>query len=253
MGHAVGPCQLFYCTNHIIQNVKMWCRKHRFPKKETNLYVSQVQNLIGTNSIELFEHSLDKLSLNWDSRFTNYFQSSIKPPLFDNLTKSTETQFAHFKSKAITSNLSESWHNKLQKHFTKSEREHMRVDHLVANLFTIQTSFLDEYNRAIQDEGGRYTLKEEVRKSALKLDLKHANLKIMNILREVKEEVKSMPKKDQVDGSGNSMELDLAELAQQLNLVQYIGPFKCFIVAHPYNITDLTPVYAKDGKNLFTV
>lgn len=46
LGHSVGPRQLFYCTNHLIRNVKFWCQKKRFGKKIVDRYVSQVKGLI---------------------------------------------------------------------------------------------------------------------------------------------------------------------------------------------------------------
>ena len=55
LGHSVGLHQLFYCTNHLLKNVRTWCSKKRFPRAEIDLNVIQVRNLIGKKSVESFE------------------------------------------------------------------------------------------------------------------------------------------------------------------------------------------------------
>lgn len=137
----------------------------------------------------------------------------------DNLTKFEETEFAYFKNKAITSNISESWHSKLQSQFTTKERTRMRIDYLITCLHDIQTDFLDEYNRAIEDEGGIFTLKNEAKDSAVKCILKHAAIKPKALLHQVKQSFNESHKDEKVDGADNLQEMAFAKSSIENNLV----------------------------------
>ena len=248
LGHAVYPRQLFYCTIHILSDVRNWCRGKKYLKSEIDRYVDHAKKLIAKKSVDSFDETLEKLSLDRKREFTDYFTKQINPSLLDNLRNNTETEFAHFETKAITSNLSESWHNKLPKHFTKAQRENMRLDHLASQLFKIQTDCLDEYNRAVDDEGRRFTLKEDAYKTAIKLDLKHGDLNVKDMLQKVKEQSKTELQDYFVDGAENPFEIELADLVKKLNLIQYLGPFKSLFVGHPYNVRDVRQVVLEKGK-----
>ena len=186
--------------------------------------------------------------MKWHPTFTDYFTTHLKPAIFDNLENLNRTDYPHFQSKVITSNLSESWHSKLQKQFTKAEREPMRVDHLVVSLFTIQTSFLDEYNRSVDDDGGTYTMKKNAFKRNVKLDLDDALPKVNDIMQQVKEEVKNMPEKETIDGAENTLEIGLAKLVEDLHMIHFIGPFRSWFVGHPYHRRQVQQVVIEKGS-----
>ena len=126
----------------------------------------------------------------------------------------------------------------------------MRIDHLAAHLFKIQSDFLDEYNHAVDNEGRKFTLKAEASKTAVKVEVKHANLKVSDMMQEAKERFKEQRRDYFVDGTENSLEIELAELVQQLNLIHYLGPFKSWFVGHPYNTTQVHQVIIDKGISI---
>ena len=248
LGHPVGPRQLFYCSIHIARDVKTWCQTQKIGKKRTDRIVKQIKNLIGKNSLDDFDKALETISVDWSPHLFKYFNDNIKPPLLSNLTNKIEGQFAHFETKSITTNLSESWHNKLQKQFNKAEKDNMRIDYLAAHLFKIQASYLDEYNRAIENEGRRFTLKEEAYATAVKAKVNHANLKVVDMMRDAKEFAKTLPNNYFVEDSQNAMEEDLAELVAKLDLITYKAKFESYFVAHPFDVQDVYQVILNKGK-----
>lgn len=62
IGHAVGPKQLFYCTNHILQDVKIWCYKNGMSKK-LDFYRKQVHILVDKKSIQQFDEAFESMSV----------------------------------------------------------------------------------------------------------------------------------------------------------------------------------------------
>ena len=128
-------------------------------KKTVDQYTNQVRVLLDKTSLVDFETAIESHNSYQDLKFANYFEKTIKPDILSNLTKLNATGFAFFQDNSQTSNMTKSWDFKLQNRFSKYGRIHMRTDVLCLDLYLICQNQMDERNRAIDNDGGEFTLK----------------------------------------------------------------------------------------------
>lgn len=239
LGHSVGTHQLFYCTIHIRKDVENWCRNHKPGKKMTAQITRQMHVLIGKNSVDVFNDTVNSMQSKWPANFKKYFFKHIRPAIIENLEKGQANSFAYIESKSTTSNPAESWHSMLQSEFSRLERTHMRVDQIATHLYITQLNFFDEVNQALDEEGGEYTFKPEFLKSAKKIDLEPFDSTAQDIMTEVKEKLLNLEKEDQVEGADNTVEKIFARAALDHDLIHYLGKPDCYMVQHPLHLRHL--------------
>ena len=245
LGQCVGADQLFYCTFHIRKNVERWCQANMKVKKTVDSYTRQFRTLINKKTFAEYEETLNSLKPTWDDNFAKYFEKHIEQDILSNLTKATTTDFAYFKNKPQTTNMIESWHFKLQNRYSKYDRIHMRTDVLCLDLYRICTNHMDERNRAIDNDGGEFTLKPIALTRTQRIDLEHLDLTASDILSEIKTLCEEMD--GRVDGSENLSEVAIAKIAIKNNLVAYLGMCDSFIVSHPVCPQKIAQVIVKKG------
>lgn len=104
--YAVGQDRLFFCTNHILQNTRHWLLTNNY-KNEMNKYQCQMRLLNLEKSTESFNARVKSFRLEWDEKFTQYFNKHIQPAFLNNFEKLEKRKFEYFQdqhAKAIHQN-----------------------------------------------------------------------------------------------------------------------------------------------------
>ena len=69
--------RLVYCWNHILCDVRFWCRKHETPTADISKYLEDMLELFRSSSPQLYESRLEEKMRQWDVTFQQFYMSEI--------------------------------------------------------------------------------------------------------------------------------------------------------------------------------
>lgn len=69
--------RLVYCWNHILRDVRFWCRKHDAPSADISKYLEDMLELFRSSSPQLYESRLEEKMRQWDVTFQQFYMSEI--------------------------------------------------------------------------------------------------------------------------------------------------------------------------------
>lgn len=254
---------MFYCEIHIKEDIKFWASKkiHQLNEKIEELKVNEqdskvndeidsIKNeinqlthfktystrLVDSGSIEQLEEDYNQLKSNWSLTINNYFEKSI----FSTIVHNIDLKEKHHNDEKVLNNISESMNSSL-KRFIPSKK--LRLDSAVLELFNHCSSFINEFNQAIENKG-KYHLKSTNRQPKLKsyhyIDYQSELVKINQTVKLIKSELR-------VEQDPSLTKHQIAELIIKKDLIIHLKEFKCYTIKNPFNLevnsvrTDTSP------------
>ena len=99
-----------HCWNHILRDVRLWCRKHGAPACDVSVYSNHLLELFHSPTEAEYETRLQERSQMWDSTFESYFRKEIHPDVNRSISRWVLQQHNVYNPySGVTNNQSESF------------------------------------------------------------------------------------------------------------------------------------------------
>lgn len=99
-----------HCWNHILRDVRMWCRKHGAPTGDISLYSDHLFQLFHSPTEAEYEKRLQERRQMWDSTFESYYMQEIHPDVHQSIGRWVlEEHHIYNPYSGVTNNQSESF------------------------------------------------------------------------------------------------------------------------------------------------
>ena len=69
---------IFYCWNHIKQDIIRWLQRHKISRSQMQIYLSHIEQIMMSTSEDEFLENITKLSAVWSDTFLGYFTKYIQ-------------------------------------------------------------------------------------------------------------------------------------------------------------------------------
>ncbi|RWS23368.1 uncharacterized protein B4U80_13392 [Leptotrombidium deliense] len=235
---------LFFCENHIIQNVKSFVYKRKGTTEDFTGLRQQLYKFFQCESMQQLQEEYEIARQKWSQSFLSYFDDNLKSDIWRRCCAFNKNRFAALcRDISATNNISESM-NKLIKN--KTQWKEMPADCIFICLYQMQTYLLNEFNRGYSGTGN-YTLKTiyEGKDLYLKIgDISNTNLE--NIVKSIKSKVEDQQKILHKPNQRLSQK-SLANLVLKNDLIDFAPRFKCYVVAAPFGSSRYC-VWLKNNK-----
>ena len=145
-----------HCWNHILQNIRLWLKRHGAPSEDISVYSNDVFELFHSISKEQYEQQLVVVSKKWDGAFDLYYKREIHPDVHLSIGRwMLENLRIYNPYSGVTNNQSEGL-NRVMKDLQGWKE--VSVDCILLTLYQLQAFYLNEIKREIAGIG-EYHLK----------------------------------------------------------------------------------------------
>jgi len=78
---VVQPKYILRCWNHTTSNITEWVSRHNGKRLDQSFYVEQVKQILKCETRIASDELFEKLSVDWDPAFIDYFNLSLLPEI----------------------------------------------------------------------------------------------------------------------------------------------------------------------------
>ena len=75
---TVPNLPILYCWNHVKRDFKFWLGKQKLPSDQQNVYTSDLESILDSDSKEEFTETCETLTAKWSKPVVDYFEKNIK-------------------------------------------------------------------------------------------------------------------------------------------------------------------------------
>ena len=102
--------KVVHCWNHILRDIRMWCRKHGAPTCDISVYCDHLLQLFHSPTEVEYERRLQERREMWDSTFASYYMQEIHPDVHQSVGRWVlEEHNVYNPYSGVTNNQSESF------------------------------------------------------------------------------------------------------------------------------------------------
>ena len=83
----IANIQIFYCWNHLRQDLKRWLETHNASRDDKGVYREDFQTLLHSNSKEEFNTNEAELKLFWTDLMVEYFDKHYRNDILNHAVK----------------------------------------------------------------------------------------------------------------------------------------------------------------------
>lgn len=170
--------RLFYCWNHIQQDVKNWVIKQKnMDISDVKVYVNHVWDLLDSDNSTSFESKFDQMAENWTENFKRYFINNLKKDILISAKWELLNNNIYTPRSGITTNAAESL-NAVLKRFLENTEVSAQV--LALTLYQLDLYYRKEILRGMCSMGN-YNLKKEFLRHCLepsKVEFPEVNIEL---------------------------------------------------------------------------